>query len=64
MLLVGSLALGRFSAAPTVRYNDRKQEIREATEYEGYEIDTPDGPLTEDECKRAGIPGDQGRAGQ
>ena len=32
------------------------KEIRSASEYEGPEIESPGGPLTEEECERAGIP--------
>jgi hypothetical protein len=47
-----------FQRLPIARYNDDAREIRETIEDEDYEIDTPDGPLTEDECRRAGIPPD------
>ena len=47
-----------FQRLPIALYNDDALEIREATENEGYEIDTPEGPLTEEECKRASIPPD------
>ena len=47
-----------FQRLPTVQYDEDNREIREATEYQGYALDTPEGPLTEDESKRAGIPPD------
>jgi hypothetical protein len=47
-----------FQRLPTALYNDRNKEVRGATEYEGLEIDAPGGPLTDEECKRAGIPPD------
>jgi hypothetical protein len=47
-----------FQRLPVVQYNDEVREIHDATENEGYELETPEGPLTEDECKRAGIPQD------
>ena len=47
-----------FQRLPVSFYNDRNKEIRSASEYEGPEIDTPSGPLTDEECKRAGIPVD------
>jgi hypothetical protein len=47
-----------FQRLPTVLFDDDNREIRGATEYEGYEIDTPGGPLSEDECRRAKIPTD------
>lgn len=47
-----------FQRLPIARYNDDNIEIREATENEGYEINTPDGPLAEEECKRGGLPPD------
>jgi len=47
-----------FQRLPIALYNDENKEIREATENQDYEIDSPQGPLTEEECKRAGIPTD------
>lgn len=47
-----------FQRLPTALYNDRDQEIRNATGHEGPEIESPGGPLTDEECKRAGIPSD------
>lgn len=47
-----------FQRLPIVQYNDENREIRETSENEGYEIETPEGPLTEDECKQVGIPPD------
>jgi hypothetical protein len=47
-----------FQRLPIALYNDRNVEIRDATEYESYEIESPNGPLTDEECKRAGIPPD------
>ncbi len=47
-----------FQRLPVAFYNDRNQEIRSATNDEDAEITSPDGPLTDEECKRAGIPPD------
>ena len=47
-----------FQRLPIALYNDRNQESRSATEHEGLEIQSPEGPLTDEECKRAGIPPD------
>jgi hypothetical protein len=47
-----------FQRLPTALYNDENKEVRSATENEGPEIDAPTGPLTDEECKRAGIPSD------
>jgi hypothetical protein len=47
-----------FQRLPVALYNDRNEEIRSASEYEGPEIESPGGPLTDEECKRAGIPPD------
>jgi len=51
-----------FQRLPTAWYNDSYREIREATEHEGYAIESPEGPLTEDECNRVGIPVDPERS--
>jgi integrase len=47
-----------FQRLPIAFYNDRNHEVRSATEDEGPEIESPDGPLTDEECRRAGIPPD------
>jgi hypothetical protein len=47
-----------FQRLPVALYNDRSGEIRSASEYEGSEIETPGGPLTDEECERGGIPPD------
>jgi hypothetical protein len=47
-----------FQRLPIAYYNDKMKEIRTSTEYEGPEIDSPDGSLTDEECKRAGMPPD------
>ena len=46
-----------FQRLPTAIYNELSQEIREETN-DGYKVGSPEGPLTEEECKRAGIPVD------
>jgi hypothetical protein len=47
-----------FQRLPVAFYNDRNEEIRSASEYEGPELESPGGPLTDEECKRADIPSD------
>lgn len=47
-----------FQRLPVTFYNDENKESRSASEYEGPEIESPGGPLTDEECERAGIPPD------
>lgn len=47
-----------FQRLPVALYNDQNKEIRSATDYEGHDIESPGGPLTDEECERAGIPPD------
>jgi hypothetical protein len=47
-----------FQRLPIALYNDEINEIRSASEFEGPEIDSPGGPLTDEECERADIPPD------
>jgi hypothetical protein len=47
-----------FQRLPVAFYNDENKEIRSASEYDGPAIETPSGTLTDEECKRAGIPPD------
>jgi hypothetical protein len=47
-----------FQRLPITFYNNENKEIRSASEYEGPKIETPSGPLTDEECTRAGIPPD------
>jgi len=45
-----------FQRLPIALYNDDDQEIRSATEYDGYELESPGGPLTDEECNLVGMP--------
>jgi len=47
-----------FQRLPVALYNDRAEDIRSGSEYEGPEVDPPGGPLTDAECERGGIPPD------
>src|SRR5215475_7632441 len=52
------LAFQRLPVALYNNYKDRILEIRSATEDEDLEIESPGGPLTDEECERNGIPPD------